>query len=221
MKILDVGADVYAIQRIDPAEELIKFPSSQLWERAQVLQHFSQPWGDADCPKISFRALHNYEYLFLRYQVTNPKVLIFEGQGGKMDVVQSERVEIFLAQDPKLQTYYCLEIDPSERILDYTASFHRDFDYNWSWPKGHLFATAQIRPEDYQVDVRISKESLEQLGLIHQNRILAGIYLGHCEALPDENCGQSTLNWLTWIDPKRKTPDFHVPATFGTLELMG
>ncbi|MEX0361413.1 MAG: sugar-binding protein [Allomuricauda sp.] len=210
---------VYSIRKIKVAEPSTTFPNNNLWKSAESLHTFHQPWRQEKCPEILFKALHDDEYLYLKYVVQDAHVLLYDGDNGKMDVTQSDRVEIFISADPQLQSYYCLEIDPSGRILDYSASYHREFDYQWTWPDGHIFVTADIGSTDYQVDIRISKHSLNQLGLIHNNAFYAGIYLGHCVALPDEGKQNARLNWLTWIDPLVEDPDFHVPSSFGILEL--
>lgn len=210
---------VYSIRKINIGEPSTAFPSNNLWESAERLQTFHQPWGKEECPEILFKALHDNEFLYLRYQVQDPDVLLFEGGNGKMDVTQSDRVEIFLSTDPQLKTYYCLEIDPSGNILDYSATYHRIFDFQWTWPDGHIFVATDIGSSDYEVDIRISKQSLNQLGLIKDNALCAGIYLGHCIALPDKGKQNAKLNWLTWIDPLVENPDFHVPTSFGILKL--
>ncbi|TMU57029.1 sugar-binding protein [Flagellimonas algicola] len=210
---------VYSVRKINVGEPSTAFPNNYVWESAERLQNFHQPWGQEECPEILFKALHDDRFLYLRYKVQDANPLLFEGGNGKMDVTQSDRVEIFLSTDPQLRTYYCLEIDPSGRILDYSASYHRIFNYQWTWPDGHIFVITDIGSTDYQVDIRISKQSLNQLGLINNNTLCAGIYLGHCAALPEEGKQNARLNWLSWIDPLLENPDFHVPPTFGTLKL--
>lgn len=29
--------------------------------------------------------------------------------------------------------YYCMEIDPSGHVMDYSASYYRKFDYEWNF----------------------------------------------------------------------------------------
>ena len=212
---------VYTVKTINTGSQPCDFPSNSVWESAETLNTFHQPWGEEDCPQIQFKALHDSQFLYLRYKIQDTNVLLFYGSNEKMDVTKSDRVEIFMAKDPALQTYYCLEIDPSGRILDYSASYHRNFNYHWTWPEGTIFVETDIEVTGYKVDVKISKESLQQLGLLNNHIIHAGIYLGHCASLPKTENMEVQFNWLTWIDPKLDNPDFHVPASFGILELKG
>ncbi len=98
--------------------------------------------------------------------------------------------------------------------------FYRKFDYTWSWPNGHLFTKGCINTDGYRVDVKISLESLKALDLIHKNIIQIGIYRGDCISLPNEKQKNADIKWITWVDPNTETPDFHVPSSFGFLELI-
>jgi hypothetical protein len=46
----------------------------------------------------------------------------------KLEVVNSERVEIFFRKDEALTPYYGLELDANGRVLDYEAEYHRKFN---------------------------------------------------------------------------------------------
>nr|WP_299389313.1 carbohydrate-binding family 9-like protein [Allomuricauda sp.] len=217
---MDQSPKKYVVKSVGPEGVANTVLMEKAWENAHDLEAFVQPWGNAICPKMTFRALHDDNNLFLRYDVQDAEVLVYEAGGGKMEVTQSDRVEIFMACDPKLEQYYCLEIDPKGRVLDYQASFHRQFEYSWQWPDNQLSIETSIEQEKYTVQVAIGKNSLKQLGLLAGNRMLAGIYLGHCQSLPNADNTASILNWITWIDPQLEHPDFHVPGTFGVLELV-
>ena len=95
------------------------------WEEAVVLEDFSYPWEDDTPPAISFRALYDTDKFYFKYEVEDSRVLAYVDKNDKMEVVNSERVEIFFQVDKKLETYYCLEMDPLARVLDYKAAYYR------------------------------------------------------------------------------------------------
>jgi hypothetical protein len=133
-----------------------------------------------------------------------------------MEVVHSERIELFFRANEKMQPYYCLEIDPHGRILDYKAKLYREFDKSWQWPDS-LSIKALIEDENYTVQGVISLLVLKQLGLINNGQIEIGLYRGHCTKLNGNN---ASIKWISWVDPKTKRPDFHVPSSFGILKLQ-
>lgn len=204
----------YFIHKIeDPIE------SENIWRKATLLQDFSLPWKSEKPQETLFRALYDKNYIYLRYDVKDDEILIYSKTGKKDDVMYSDRVEIFFRKNEKLDQYYCLEIDPNGKVLDYSAEYYRKFDFTWSWPKKQLVIKTNIHKNGYRVNVKISLESLRKLGLLNNNRIEAGIFRGDCIKFPTGNEINATIKWISWVDPETKSPDFHVPTSFGVLEL--
>ncbi|WP_168796317.1 carbohydrate-binding family 9-like protein [Flagellimonas onchidii] len=197
-----------------------KFLDDNLWEKAILLTDFSQPWRKNErIQETSFRALHDDKYLYLRYDVKDDDLIIFDNYQTKRDIIRSDRVEIFLRKDTELKKYYCLEVDPNGAILDFAATHYRLFDDDWYWPKGHLFTSGTILEKGYRLDMTISKESLKSLGLLKDGVLEAGIFRADTNILPDSKNPDGDFKWITWVDPEMKEPDFHVPSSFGRLEL--
>lgn len=38
-----------------------------------------------------------------------------------------------MSKDPEMKTYYCAEIDPKGKVMDYEAHNYRKFDFNWNF----------------------------------------------------------------------------------------
>jgi len=66
-----------------------------VWEQANVNVDFSFPWEDVRAPKTSFRALYDDNYFYFRFDVDDDNILIHVKEDHKMEVVNSDRVEIF------------------------------------------------------------------------------------------------------------------------------
>ena len=124
--------------------------------------------------------------------------------------------EIFFRIDEKLNPYYCLEIDPLGRVLDYRGNFHRKFDRDWSWPEKGLQVKTHRSEDGYTLELAIAKASLEQLGLLRSHTLQAGLYRADC--FPGKN-GPRDFKWISWIRPESPSPDFHIPSSFGELRL--
>ncbi|WP_190808577.1 carbohydrate-binding family 9-like protein [Flagellimonas sp. S3867] len=193
--------------------------SDDLWNQSIVMTDFSQPWRHEPMQETSFRALHTDKYLYLRYDVKDNDLIIFDNYQNKRDIIRSDRVEIFLRKDADLDRYYCLEVDPNGAILDFSATHYRQFDDDWTWPKGHLFTYGTIMEGGYRLDMILSKESLENLGLVKENVLEAGIFRADTDMVSDAENPDGDFKWITWVDPKTKEPDFHVPTSFGQLLL--
>jgi hypothetical protein len=186
------------------------------WVQAPVLTDFEYPWEDEKAPVTKFKALHDKEWVYCLFEVTDSAAYIFRDKDDKSEVASSSRAEIFFRADEKMNPYYGLEIDPLGRVLDYEATYHRKFNGKWSWPKGHLVIKTNQRKDGYSIEMAVSKTSLKQLGLMKNNTLQAGLYRGDC--FPKGN-GEFTFKWISWVKPDSKTPDFHIPSSFGLLRL--
>lgn len=205
--------------KIDNSENNVWYVTEDMWERSEKIKDFSRPWSNLQLQKTTFRAVHNGQFLYLRYDVMDKDIHIYLNKEDKMDVIKSDRIEIFFKKDDTMKPYYCLEIDPLARVLDYKASHYRQFDYQWAWPKGQLDVKTNQSSIGYQIDIALSLKSLNDLGLLKNDRIQAGIYRADCKSLLKDDNKDQIFQWITWVDPKTHNPDFHVPSSFGVLNL--
>ncbi len=189
-----------------------------IWNEANKNTDFSYAGEDKHCGNTTFMALHNGEHLYFRFEVTLSDILTFIVENHKMEVVNSERIELFFCKDKSLNPYYCLELDATGRVLDYITRYYRDFDYEWSWQKDHLLVQANQHQNGYVIEGAITLASLKNYGVLIQNEILTGLFRGYCTALPQGN-ESAKLRWITWVNPKVNQPDFHIPEVFGKLIL--
>jgi len=195
----------------------LKIKHSLDWKEASVLTDFGYPWSVQPPPVMSFRALWDDVHFYFRFDVETTNALSYVRNNHKMEVVDSDRVEIFFRRDAKLDTYYCLELDSLGRILDYKATFYRKFDYIWNWPGiNQLQIQSKFTNSGYQVQGSITLASLSQLNLLNNCELQAGLFRGECLKIRDP---QSTFAWISWIKPESDRPDFHIPSVFGLIKL--
>ncbi len=188
-----------------------------VWQKANLETGFAFPWEDRPAPRTEFRAVFNDRAFCFAFRADDDDIVLAADYQGKEDVVREDRVELFFALDDELASYYCLEIDPLGRVLDYHANFYRRFDRSWSCPG--LDVTGRRTEKGYCVEGLIPLRSLQLLGFpaLESGRpIKFGIY--RAEFSHTEGSGWSE-SWISWVDPQTAEPDFHVPSSFGRLRL--
>jgi hypothetical protein len=190
------------------------------WCHVSGIKDFLLPWQTGSTPITEFKAVYNTKWLSLNFDLTSPTIHVFKALNDKIEVAFSDRVEIFFKTDENLRNYYCLEIDPMGRVLDYQAFFYRKFNYSWSWPANHFWVDTKLTSMGYKVNARISLESLSALDILKDGTIKAGIFRADCQEPATSIEKEPEMKWTSWINPKTKNPDFHVPNAFGVLKLV-
>lgn len=185
------------------------------WEAAALLTDFSYPWQEKSGPKTTFSAYYDNDYIYFRFVASGAKPLVYVQTNHKLEVVHSERVEIFFRKDANMSPYYCLEMDPHGRVLDYEAQFYRQFNRDWQWPDSLAIQT-KMDHDGYTLEGKLSLSTLKELGVLQNNQIQIGLFRGHCTKLEEKH---ATIQWMSWVSPQANTPDFHIPSSFGILKL--
>jgi len=88
------------------------------WQRTEVLRAISFPWSKRAAPATQFRAVADAERLYFAFDVTDDDVVMEKDFAGESTLDREDRAEIFIARDPALDRYFCLEIDPLGRVHD-------------------------------------------------------------------------------------------------------
>jgi len=197
--------------------EINGFCNKDIWRKADVIRDFSSPWEDIKISNTEFRALIDDENFYFCFKVYDTDIHIDKAEGVYDSINESDRVEIFFRTGEELNPYYCLEIDPTARIMDFKAKPNKDFDFNWNWPQGELLVISDINDEAYTVEGAISIKSLKDLGLINNNVIEAGVYRAKYTMGENQNF-QPT--WMPWVNPNTKDPNFHIASSFGQFNLF-
>lgn len=206
----------YAVKKAPQDLTLTGKGDDPRWKNASILSDFSYPWEVDTALPTKFRALHSEHWLYCLFEVTDPAVNIRTETNNKYEVASSSRAEIFFKIDDELDPYYCLEIDPLGRVLDYQAQSYRKFDQTWEWPKDQLVVKTSRSEDGYTIEIALSKRSLRDLNLLHDNTLKAGLFRADCAVNPS---GETVFKWVSWVRPDSATPDFHIPSSFGLFQL--
>jgi hypothetical protein len=187
-----------------------------VWNIASSLSDFIFAGKKELPPQTQFKALWDKEKFYFRFVVTCKNVYVFVDKNTKMEVLPSDRVELFFRIDEHLNPYFCIEIDSLGRVLDYRARYYRLFEYEWQWPGcNELEVKASYTHEGYIVEGALGLKSLKELGLIQNNCLHAGLFRGERLSSAENN----TFRWISWVAPYSDKPDFHIPSVFGILKL--
>ncbi|MBD3287906.1 hypothetical protein GF337_03810, partial [candidate division KSB1 bacterium] len=124
---------VYEVHKI--SENVIKVDGileKPEWKKASVETDFRFPWLETAAPFTEFRALYNESTFYFIFQVNDTDIVINDDFETELDILPEDRVEIFMARDRDLKEYYGFEIDPLGRVLDYSASYYRQYKRDWT-----------------------------------------------------------------------------------------
>ena len=187
------------------------------WERANSLVDFCSPWDNKPLNKMEFKALHDSDNIYFRFEVADKSFHIHPSDDKNNSINNSDRVELFFKSDNNLNPYYCLEIDPTGRVMDFMAFPNKQFDFTWSWPSHYLTVHSIKKADAFTVEIRISKKSLRELSLLKGNNLETGIYTAKYH-INEQNLYEPT--WITWVNPITDSPNFHTASSFGILELQ-
>lgn len=177
-----------------------------------VLTDFVFPWSDRPAPATGFRAHTADDRLHFRFVVEDSQVIVSDKWKGESTLDEEDRVEIFFARDGSLSEYWCIEIDPLGRVHDYRARHYRRFDSSWNCPG--LAVTGKRTPAGYDVAGSIR---LSALGGLLGREVKRGTVLrvGLFRAeFYGATRGEARDNWISWVRPDSREPDFHVPSAF-------
>ena len=195
-------------------------PGPDHWAAAERLSDFTFPWLDRAAPRTEFLALHDDSWFIFRFDVRDEDLVLADGRDDREKVIGSDRAEIFFAANEALDPYYCLEVDPRGLVYDYRARHYRQFESGWSWPGLEVESVRDAR--GYTVTGRLPLARLADLDLLDPGTrtLRAGLYRAEFSHAPAPDSTHINENWISWIDPRTAKPDFHVPSSFGTLQLV-
>ena len=182
------------------------------WNQAYLLSDFMYPWRENNPPKTEFRALRDEHKFYFLYKAEDPSIKDKIEKLKRNHIRDCDRVEIFFKRDDDLNPYYCLEIDPLGRVMDFEGRFYRNSNHDWNWPAGHLEINASSDDLGYTVEGSITFQSLRDLSLLQNDTLQAGLYRCHYV--------NNNPTWIAWVKPDSEKPDFHIPSSFGTLTLI-
>ncbi len=207
----------YLVKHLPEADiSLDGVPEEKAWKRAKLLKNIRFHRGDESDespPATHFRAFYGDSGFFFSFRVRDRDIVVRETVDQEKEILDEDRVELFFARSPGMETYYGMEIDPVGRALTFRASYYRNLDLEWTLPDMTL--RGKIREDGYSIEGLIPLSFFTQNRLFSgedANRVMTGVFraeFSHGEG------GNIQRRWMSWIDPATGEPDFHRPRAFG------
>ena len=206
------------------------------WSHATIESDFTFPWQDRTAPNTDFRALCDDDYFYFAFHAIDADLFVLADLPEEGYAVFEDRVEIYFARDDQMEDYYCIEIDPHGRTMDYRGAYYRKLDLNWHC--SGLETQGVVFGQGYTVEGRIPLTTFVGLGfpaLRPGAKIRVGLFraeFSHDRSGKPVEQEDSIHNlgrrldgpppleaWMSWIDPHITQPDFHVPSALGWLKI--
>lgn len=159
------------------------------------------PWDVLNDSTV-FHCFTDEDDFYFLYEVQDTTIVLSDNFTGESDVEKEDRVEIFFSAEKDMDIYYCAEIDPLGRLLDYSSSYYRNMDYGWDFKTMKLWSS--LTSSGYVVGGSVSKRELENLGIDVSRSFYMGIF--RADFKPD-----TPENWYSYIETDDNFPDFHKP----------
>lgn len=170
------------------------------------------PWDGAVKDQTTFSVCHDRKNLYFIYEVSD-STIIYNNEKTEASVGSSDRIEFFFSKDTTMTDYYCAEIDPHGKVMDYHAKFYRKFNFDWNF-KGLKLGT-YVGKNTYIVEGSIPLKTLEDMGVISpEGEMCFGVYRADYYGPEEEQ-----VIWSSWIIPDAADSDFHIPSSLGVLKL--
>ena len=236
---LPAGSDqTYRVRWVPQAKIVVDGRADEPeWSKAVIEKEFFFPWKKAPAPATEFRALCDETSLYFTFRVHDDDIVTLERLRDEQDEVFEDRVEMYFGRDEQMKDYYCLEVDSRGRAFDYRGSYPRQLDPNGKFEG--LKTKAASLPDGYEVEGSIPIKTFVALGfpaLRPGVKIRCGLYRAEFShdrsGRPvEQKSSVHTMGrtvegpppieeWLSWVDPKTKEPDFHLPSSMGWLEIV-
>ncbi|CAL1516378.1 carbohydrate-binding family 9-like protein [Chitinophaga sp. MM2321] len=217
-------SDTFFIKDLQPADSLLSYKvrliadntmnihqaAEAVWAQCAEISPLYEPWQHMN-GGTSFRACYDSQHFYFRFMVKDTTPVSFEVEN-ELAVADGDRVEMFFSKDNTLQDYYCLEMSPNGKVLDYQAAYYRIFNNTWNL-KG-LVISASAHDRGYQVSgsipLRFFRDLVGAGGSLKGSKIRVGVFRADKTA--------TDFNWFSWINPGVPEPDFHIPAALGLFE---
>lgn len=182
------------------------------WNIPSAVCGLIAPWNGAVKDSTAFYVCHDEKHLYFLYKVSDT-TLIYNSEKTEASIGNSDRIEFFLSKDSEMKTYYCAEIDPQGKVMDYEAHHYRKFDGSWNF--NDLRVATYIGKDSYCVEGSLSLKSLKDLGIVSpKGEIRMGVYRADYFGNKDDQ-----VIWYSWIIPESTEPDFHIPSSLSILRL--
>ncbi len=193
------------------------------WKNIPVFQQFLSPWNEKPFGKTTFQYQNDSNWFYFLFNVTDKDIQLSNASSNnQLNVLQSDRVELFFAKDSLMKPYYTFEMDAANRLFDARCAILTNSNNNhnevkqinsdWQIDQNDLQFKATRIKNGYKIEGRIAMTFLKEKQLIKHNQLWCGIQRADYNA-------NKPVQWICAKDPKTKKPDFHNWGVFVELTI--
>jgi hypothetical protein len=181
------------------------------WELNDFVNGLTNPWKDRDQDETRFKCFISKDRFYFYFNVIDTTIVMYDYED-EQTVKKEDRAELFFSPDKSLKQYYCIEIDPGGKVLDYSAKFYRKFLESWDF--NTLVIGSEITSKGYIIEGSIDLSELKTLNI--KNSFFMGVFRADfIKRQSDE------VNWYSWVDPNTSKPDFHIRTALRKVRFKG
>lgn len=159
------------------------------------------PWDGLE-DETRFRCSSDEDNFFFYFEVSDSSLTLNPQFESESTVEHEDRVEIFFSPTADMASYWCAEIDPLGRVLDYSAHYPQKMDYGWNFES--LLVNGALVEGGYLVWGKVSLKELRQMGIEAGKQFWMGVF--RADYRPD-----LSVNWYSAVSSDDPSPDFHKP----------
>ena len=197
---LKVHSQDFNIQTFNEEPQAGQIIKAKVWKKVKNHKTFHAPWSKKSVEN-EFKCYFSDNYFYFCFKVLDKMPVTVEPFTQKLDVAPEDRAEIFLSPTSDMQEYYCAEMDPKGRCLDYSAKFKRVYNYGWSFETLHIEASSTNY--GYIVAGRWALSEWQKLN-IDPNHFYMGVFSADFYA-------PKKVIWYSLLERTREHADFHIP----------
>lgn len=177
------------------------------WENTPIFKNFVSPWSEQPFGETTFQYQNDTIWFYFLFKVIDKDIQLCDTSfNDELNVLQSDRVELFFAKDSLMQPYYTFEMDAAGRLFDARCSIisknKKLINDVWDIDKKELqFTTVKIS-NGYALEGKIAMSFLRNAQLFSNNKLWCGIQRANFSAT-------NLPQWICAKDPLKKQPNFH------------
>lgn len=122
------------------------------WDSCDVVKNLPCPWDTTASGTAQFKACYDENFFCFSFSVKD-SIGLYQNEKNEIAVANGDRVELFFSSDTSMSNYYCMEIAPNGNLLDYQASYYRNFNKNWNIQGARIIAKPAVN--GYMVEGKI------------------------------------------------------------------
>lgn len=159
------------------------------------------PWDNLN-DNTKFRCFVDDTHFRFLFEIVDSTLMVNDFLTKETDIDFEDRGEIFFSPTKDMSLYWCAEMDPKGRIMDYSCRYYRNMDYTWKFET--LEVVAAITSGGYMLSGKLALDELKEMGINEADDFYMGVFRADYRQ-------DGSVKWFSHVMADDETPDFHKP----------